>query len=138
MVYRMPLDGSSPSALGVSGAPIDQFSFLQSEDGNLNVLVRADSVGERHVGAEMAAGDVALSGCRLAVFLMAARMLSVLQLSAASETIRIYFQNRFVGDYLLYGTGSGWGDPQQIGRTKLIAVRTRTFRLPSSLCRNEN
>ena len=22
------------------------------------------------------------------------------------------FQNRFVGDYLLYGTGSGWGAPQ--------------------------
>jgi len=45
MVYRMPLDGSSPSALGVAGAPIDQFSFLESEDGNLNGWC-ADSVGD--------------------------------------------------------------------------------------------
>ena len=28
MVYRMPLDGTGPSALGVSGSPVDQFSFL--------------------------------------------------------------------------------------------------------------
>jgi len=39
-VYRMPLDGSSPRRSAVAGAPIDQFSFLESEDGNLNVLVR--------------------------------------------------------------------------------------------------
>src|SRR5439155_18516399 len=28
-LYRMPLDGSSPSAIGVSGSPVDQFSFLE-------------------------------------------------------------------------------------------------------------
>jgi len=27
------------------------------------------------------------------------------------------FQNRFVGDYLLYGTGNGWGSPQDIKRS---------------------
>ncbi|HKB69026.1 MAG TPA: beta-propeller domain-containing protein [Pyrinomonadaceae bacterium] len=42
MLYRMPLDGSEPSALGVSGSPVDQFSFLESEDNHLNVLVRSD------------------------------------------------------------------------------------------------
>src|SRR5213079_909109 len=31
------------------------------------------------------------------------------------------FQNRFVGDYLLYGTGSGWGAPQRI-QASLYAV----------------
>jgi len=35
MLYRMPLDGSAPSALTVSGSPVDQFSFLESGDGNL-------------------------------------------------------------------------------------------------------
>jgi hypothetical protein len=46
MLYRMPLDGSSPSAIGVSGSPVDQFSFLESADRHLNVLVRSGSVGD--------------------------------------------------------------------------------------------
>jgi hypothetical protein len=46
MAYRMPLDGSGPSALEVSGSPVDQFSFLESEDGHLNVLVRSDGAGD--------------------------------------------------------------------------------------------
>jgi hypothetical protein len=32
------------------------------------------------------------------------------------------FQNRFVGDYLLYGTGSGWGQPNSMVRSQLYAV----------------
>jgi hypothetical protein len=32
------------------------------------------------------------------------------------------FQNRFVGDYLLYGTGSGWGRPQK-NAADLYAVK---------------
>jgi hypothetical protein len=32
------------------------------------------------------------------------------------------FQNRFVGDYLLYGTGSGWGYPQNKNKSNLYAV----------------
>ena len=60
MLYRMPLDGSSPSAIGVSGSPVDQFSFLESEDKHLNVLVRADGSGDGMWAAEVAAGDVAM------------------------------------------------------------------------------
>src|SRR5262249_24545021 len=33
------------------------------------------------------------------------------------------FQNRFVGDYLLYGTGSGWGAPDNKKQANLFAVR---------------
>ena len=33
------------------------------------------------------------------------------------------FQNRFVGDYLLYGTGSGWGAPESSNSSSLYAVR---------------
>jgi hypothetical protein len=46
MLYRMPLDGSGPSAIGVSGSPVDQFSFLESEDKHLNVLVRSGAAGD--------------------------------------------------------------------------------------------
>ena len=45
-VFRIPLDGSAPSALKVAGSPIDQFSFLEDGEGFLNVLVRANGRGE--------------------------------------------------------------------------------------------
>jgi hypothetical protein len=60
MVYRMPLDGSSPSALQASGSPVDQFSFLESADKHLNVLVRSEAAGDGMWSAEVAAGEVAL------------------------------------------------------------------------------
>ena len=123
MLYRMPLDGSSPSALGVSGAPIDQFSFLESEDGNLNVLVRADSAGDGMWGAETAAGDVALMRVPLTSFSDGSQDVQAYNYRKLPKPSGYTFQNRFVGDYLLYGTGSGWGYPQQTGRTNLIAVR---------------
>jgi len=46
MLFRLPLDGGAPSALGVEGTPVDQFSFLESEDGHINVLVRPDGAGD--------------------------------------------------------------------------------------------
>src|SRR5260370_16624429 len=62
IVYRMPLDGSdsAPTALRVAGSPVDQFSFLESDDHHLNVLVRSDTSGDGMWGAEVAAGDLAL------------------------------------------------------------------------------
>jgi hypothetical protein len=123
MVYRMPLDGSSPSALGVAGAPIDQFSFLESGDGNLNVLVRADSVGDGMWGAEVAAGDVALMRVPLSSFSEGSQDVPGFNYRKLPKPSGYTFQNRFVGDYLLYGTGSGWGYPQQTGRSSLVAVR---------------
>ena len=45
---------------GVEGAPVDQFSFLESDDDHLNVLVRSGGSGEQMWGSEFATGDVAL------------------------------------------------------------------------------
>ncbi len=122
-VYRMPLDGSGPSALRVQGAPVDQFSFLESSDGHLNVLVRSDSVGAGMWGAETARGDVALMRVPLRSF----------GTGSSSAPRRAYkrlpkpdghtFQNRFVGDHLMYGTGSGWGSPESRKRGSVYAVR---------------
>src|SRR6267154_5097328 len=67
-LYRMPFDGSAPTALRVSGSPVDQFSFLESEDGRLNVLVRSDSAGDGMWRGEVAAGDVALMRVLLVSF----------------------------------------------------------------------
>jgi hypothetical protein len=121
MLYRIPLDGTGPSALGVTGSPVDQFSFLESADGHLNVLVRSDGAGDGMWRAEHAKGDAALLRVSLAAFGDGGT-------SAAAELYRPLpapsghtFQNRFVGEYLLYGTGSGWGPPEQGGAT-LYAV----------------
>ena len=121
-LYRMPLDGSSPSAIGVSGSPVDQFSFLESEDKHLNVLVRSGAAGDGMWGAEVAAGDVALMRLPLSSFNDGSQNASSWIYHPLPKPAGYTFQNRFVGNYLLYGTGSGWGAPQN-NKANLYAVR---------------
>jgi len=142
MVYRMPLDGSSPSALRVSGSPVDQFSFLESEDGYLNVLVRSDDVGDGMWGAEVAAGDVALMRVPLESFSDGNESVPPSSYRKLPKPQGYTFQNRFVGNYLLYGTGSGWGYPQNAKGSSLYAVpwssgEINTLALPHGVDRIE-
>ena len=123
MVYRMPLDGSGPSALETSGSPVDQFSFLESEDGQLNVLVRSDAAGDAMWRAEGAAGDVALLRVPIQSFSDGSQTAAASNYLELPKPAGYTFQNRFVGDYLLYGTGSGWGAPQKSNQPSLYAVR---------------
>jgi hypothetical protein len=122
-LYRMPLDGSGPSAIGVSGSPVDQFSFLESEDKNLNVLVRNNSSGDGMWGAEYATGDVALLRMPLSLFNDGTDSASSWCYHPLPTPKGYTFQNRFVGNYLLYGTGSGWGAPGDNKQSSLYAVR---------------
>jgi hypothetical protein len=123
MVYRLPLDGSAPTALGVSGSPVDQFSFLESEDGHLNVLLRSDTAGDGMWGAEVAAGDMSLMRIPLASFSDGSETVPRSSYRRLPKAQGYTFQNRFVGDYLLYGTGSGWGYPQTAKHASLFALR---------------
>lgn len=123
MLYRMPLDGSAPSALAVSGSPVDQFSFLESGDGNLNVLVRSDGAGDTMWNAEKTAGDVALMRVPLANFSDGSDTAAPSCYRSLPEPGGYAFQNRFVGAYLLYGSGSGWDYPRKADRSSLYAVR---------------
>jgi hypothetical protein len=123
MVYRMPLDASGPSALGVSGSPIDQFSFLESEDRHLNVLVRSDSAGDAMWAAEGAAGEVALMRVPISSFSDGSEAAQSSSYRPLPKPEGYTFQNRFVSEFLLYGTGSGWGYPENTGKANLFAVR---------------
>ena len=123
LLYRMPLDGSSPSAIGVTGSPVDQFSFLESEDKHLNVLVRSGSTGDAMWSAEAAAGDVALMRIPLGNFNDGSNSVSSWDYHGLPKPSGYTFQNRFVGNYLLYGTGSGWGTPEKKNQANLFAVR---------------
>ncbi len=122
MLYKMPLDGSAPSAVGVNGSPVDQFSFLESPDQNLNVLIRSDGYGEGMWGSEFAAGDVALFRMPIDSFSDGSLDAPRYRYQELPKPEGYTFQNRFVGDYLLYGTGSGWGRPEKKDAANLYAV----------------
>jgi hypothetical protein len=130
-LYRIPLNGAAPTALGVTGSPVDQFSFLESDDAMLNVLVRADGAGDGMWAAERGGGSAALLRVPLAAFAdgTAPAPASAYRALPATDDPRGYgadaFHNRFVGDYLLYGSGSGWGNPSAEGDGTLIAVPWR-------------
>lgn len=107
LLTRIPLAGGAPSAIGVDGAPLDQFSFLERE-GVLHVLTR-DGRGESMWSAERARGQAALLRLPLS-------LLSDGSGTAPGSAYRPLpvppgwsFQNRFVGNHLLYGSGNGWG-----------------------------
>ncbi len=124
MLVRIPLAGGQPSALRVAGSPVDQFSFLESDDGVLNVLTRATSSGEAMWSSEQSSGAAAL--LRVPVERMTDGSLAApAGWYRPLTTPRSYaFHNRFVGDYLLYGAGNGWGPVRQ-SDTTLYAVPWR-------------
>jgi hypothetical protein len=112
VVYRLPLDGAEPGALRVWGAPVDQFSFKEGQDGHLNVLLRAEGGGDWMWSPEATGGEVALLRVPVAGFstrVGTTRPEAYSRLS--SPRAGWSMQNRFVGDHVLYGTGSSWGAP---------------------------
>ena len=104
-VFRLPLDGAAPSALKTAGVPIDQMSFLE-EGGHLNVLLRESGRGEGMWGSEFTQGAMALLRLPLAEFgdgRGAARREHYRRVPGAAGGA---VQNRFVGDWLLWGGGA--------------------------------
>lgn len=126
MVYRMPLDGSRPSAVGAAGLPVDQFSFREDARGRmLNVVVRAESGGDRMWRKEVSDGAVALLRFPLTDFGNGSRALPFSRYRDLPSPEQMGdFTNRFVGDYLLYGAGSGWG-PRSKGGSAVVAAPVR-------------
>ncbi|MBE3024066.1 hypothetical protein GQ37_007615 [Janthinobacterium sp. BJB1] len=124
-VFRIPLDGSAPSALKVAGAPVDQFSFMESPDGHLNVLLRAEGQGDAMWDGARGRGDMALLRVPLASFSDgrdSAPAGSYTPLPGGGYGL----QNRYVGAYLLYGNPGNAGRrkaDQAWPRQPLYAVR---------------
>jgi hypothetical protein len=107
-IYRMPLDGSEVQALRTVGAPVDQFSF-DEEDGNLDVVLRAEGAGDAMWASEVTAGDVGLVRIPLATFGDGQDEVDHARYARLPRPAGHAFQNRFIGKWLLYGTGNGWG-----------------------------
>jgi hypothetical protein len=140
-LVRMPLDGSDPTAIGVAGTPVDQFSFLESDDGYLNVLVRAEAYGDAMWAPEISAGGTALLRLPLRTFGDGNDRAPSWRYRPLPAPTGHAFVNRFVGEHLLYGLGAGWGRPQ--GDTTTLYVvpwaggRTAQIRLPHPVDRVE-
>ena len=107
-LYRMPLDGGAPQAIGVHGNPVDQLSFDETNDGYLNVVVRASSRGDWMGNAEMLrGGEVALLHLLVSTFGDGTQSASALAYRRLPTPEPGEFQNRFVQGKLLYGVQSG-------------------------------
>jgi len=114
-VFRIPLDGSAPTGVQVSGMPIDQMSFLQKDD-HLNVLVGAEADGQWMWSARSAPGDLSLLRIPLSLFADgrdAAKPEHYRRLGGINwkdaET-----RNRFIGDWLVVAAGESWSDDRDL------------------------
>lgn len=102
-LYRLPLDGGAPSAIGVKGGPIDQFSFREDKaDGLLRVVLRAEAYGGAMWSSEVSEGDVALLSLPLKAFGNGSGQAAAISYRKLPKVDGWRFQNRFVGNYLLY------------------------------------
>ncbi|MBI5257869.1 MAG: beta-propeller domain-containing protein [Burkholderiales bacterium] len=107
-VFRIPLDGAAPSGLKTAGVPVDQMSFLEDGRGHLNVLLQEAGMGEAMWGSERAGGG------RMALLRVPLAAFGDGRGSAQREHYRMLpalagwgLQNRFIGDWLLWGAGGG-------------------------------
>lgn len=128
-VFRIPLDGSAPSALKVAGSPIDQFSFLQDGEGFLNVLVRAGGQGEAMWSSEARAGDFSLLRVHLSRFSDGREAAPADAYQALPSAPGWQVQNRFVGSYLLYGSSALYAVRYADGTSFGLPLRHRVDRL---------
>lgn len=108
-IARIPLDGAPPRGLRTGGSPVDQMSFLQ-RDGWLNVLVSSQGAGEGMWASESAAGELALLRVPLSDFGDGTDTAkpSRYRPLPSSDIMNFDTHNRFVGDWLLYGTSDTW------------------------------
>ncbi len=110
-VYMIYLEDESTRVLKAQGSPIDQFSFKETTDGYLNVLVADQSSGgEAMWNSESARGQLALMRVNIEKFTDKPEAVSKSSYTKLSTPSDSYYalQNRFVGDFIVYGEGSSW------------------------------
>lgn len=108
-VYRMPFGHEPPSAIAARGAPTDQFSFREDRaNGLLDVLVRANGGGDWMWNPEVTRGDVALVSIPIRYFGDGSREVPLDRYRPLPSPGQNAwnFQNRFVGNHVLYGGGA--------------------------------
>lgn len=130
-LYRLPLDGSAPTALQVRGEPTDEFSFHEGADGYLNVLLRTLPRTDRWFTSTAEYPLVHLRVPRSS-FGDGSRAAP----PAAYRTLPTpppgRFENRYVAGWLLYGS-AGEADQAPAGGWPLYAYHPARGRAPVEL-----
>jgi hypothetical protein len=115
MLYRLPLNGAAPQAVSTRGAPVDQFAFHEDARARrLYVLVRSESAGDKMWRPEFSEGAVALARVGFDSFGDGSGEVakSDYRFLPSPGREEYDFHERFVGNYVLYGNGNGWGNPK--------------------------
>lgn len=115
MVYRLPLNGGTPSAIMARGGPKDQFSFREDRaDGILNVIVRAESRGDGMWRSRVNEGDVALLRLPISQFGDGSRAAATRRYRGlpSGDSSESEFKNRYAGSWLLYSEGEPSSDDE--------------------------
>ncbi|TZF89518.1 beta-propeller domain-containing protein [Cognatilysobacter lacus] len=130
-VFRLPLDGGAPSSLRTWGIPVDQMAFLQ-KDGWLNVLVSREGDGEGMWASRAASGDLALLRVPVTAFGDAVARADRSRYRVLPGTSGWNLHQRFIGDWLVYGDGSG--ERPQVQALRFASSQpVQAFSLPHSL-----
>ncbi len=124
-LYRLPFDRrEAPSAIGTLGQPANQFSFREDRRlGLVDVLIRQDGGGDSMWNNQSSSGGVALLSVPIAWMGDGARMAPRSRyrpLPSVGDNAW-NFQNRFVGNHILYG-GHGYNGGE---RSTLVAAALR-------------
>lgn len=121
VLYRLPLDGSAPTALRVLGTPTDPSSFMESADGHLQVLVRTSGEWARMGGGVASGTGLALLRVPLSEFGDGSRPAARERYRAVPAPEYGELKGGYVGDWLIYGTGAR--PAEQVTRSTAVALR---------------
>ena len=137
-LFRLPLDGSAPGAVAVTGGPIDQFSFREdAQDEVLRVVLRGESQGDAMWASEFTSGDVGLLTVPLDSFTIGDGNLQAGALRELPDVDGWSLQNRFVGRHLLY-SANHWnreGTRNELHVVPLDGGEVTTLAMPHSVSR---
>lgn len=106
-LFRLPLDGSAPSAIKTAGVPVDQMSFVEDREGHLSVLLREAGDGEGLWAAERYPGRMALLRLPLSALGDGRNTAALVYYRRVPGPVRGAVQNRHVGDWLIWGGEDG-------------------------------
>jgi hypothetical protein len=122
-LFRIPLDGSAPTALKVAGSPIDQFPSSRAATA-ISTCWSALRDAAKACGRRKATRATTRScAWPLDSFSDGRDAAPAASYKPLPRPEGHAIQNRYVGPYLLYGTGAGWNRAQRMLNSRVYAVR---------------